>query len=102
MSDIDGSFRYSHIIRIIQGQSANILIAPNPVKDELTLKVPEGLNNNAHLQLTDATGKIILVQKINQAEFTVTRKKNWAAGTYMARIIDKNGNTLHSQKLLFW
>ena len=102
MMDSDGSFRYSHIIRIIQGQSSNILIAPNPVKDELTVKVPAGFNNNTHLQLTDATGKTILVQRIIQAEFTVKRKKNWAAGTYMARIIDKNGNTLHSQKLLFW
>lgn len=101
MSDIDGSFRYSHIIRIIQDKSPAILISPNPVKDEFTVNLPGGFINNARLQLTDATGKTILIQRVSRAAFTVARQKNWAAGTYMARIVDKNGNTLHSRKLLF-
>ena len=102
ITDADGSFRYSNIIRIIQDNALYISITPNPVTDEILVKVPPGFMNSTNFQLTDAAGKTILHKRITQSGFTVARQKSWAAGTYLASIKDKNGHLLHRQKLLFW
>ncbi len=102
ITDADGSFRFSNIIRIIQDNALYISITPNPVTDEILVKVPPGFMNSTNFQLTDAAGKTILHKRITQSGFTVARQKSWAAGTYLASIKDKNGHLLHRQKLLFW
>jgi hypothetical protein len=66
MVDIDGSFKLSPVINILLREAfARAFIYPNPVTTGLQIKFAEPLFSNSTLQVTDASGRIVLKQSLN-------------------------------------
>jgi endonuclease I len=66
MVDIDGSFKLSSVIIIhLREAFARAFIYPNPVTTGLQIKFAEPLFSNSTLQVTDASGRIVLKQSLN-------------------------------------
>jgi hypothetical protein len=78
-------------------ETNNILIFPNPVKNELTLIV-ENLTPNTSYRIFDMSGKL---QKTNQivSETTQIQMQNFRSGTYILHIVCNN-QTIQSFKIL--
>lgn len=93
--DLDGKFTYSSIISLQNtGSKATIIIAPNPVQNEVSLF----FNGNAVkiIQLVNMNGNILLTEKINGAN-NIHRLNisNLTPGVYILRLQTENGVETH-------
>jgi hypothetical protein len=61
-------------------------VFPTPAKDELTVSISTLPPDDAHLEIVDVTGKIVVRQKMMVHEMTISLEY-MAAGTYVARIV---------------
>ena len=66
-------------------QNPFIKIYPNPTKDVL---IVEGFSVNAMASLFDATGKLLLTQKLSSKQINIG---HLLSGIYLIRITDKKG-----------
>jgi hypothetical protein len=64
MVDADAKFTYSKILAVRFDGNNSLQIFPNPAKDILHVQVT-GSNENALLQIIDATGRKVKEQKIS-------------------------------------
>jgi len=60
MLDKDGSAIYSKVVTVNTGGSMSFNIYPNPVRDNLSVKVEAIENENITLQVVDLQGKVVL------------------------------------------
>jgi len=92
MVDRDGKFTYSNIIAvIIDGKNISFQIFPNPARNILFVQV-NGENENATIQIIDATGKKLKEQKVTlngntSLSFDI---KNLPKGMYNLLLLKKN------------
>ena len=65
-----------------------IILAPNPSRDFVTLKLPEGTTGDVTFQITDLSGRSVFVEKINSlgAESHSIDVRSLANGTYLLGI----------------
>jgi len=71
--------------------SANIMITPNPVADNLKLTIEIQTNKTFYYELYDLNGKILLKEKIRSNE-TLIPLTEFKAGQYFLKIIDNSNN----------
>src|SRR5690606_654954 len=66
MVDVDGSFRYSNIVALYNGNQAFEMVglAPNPVKNLTSLKIASDKAVVMNLSITDIAGKKVSTQKV--------------------------------------
>lgn len=103
---VDGSYKYSKIIKIISSISTSnkyVEVLSNPVKDVLQLKILQtGLQNESTMiSIFDANGK--LVKKINSAlntQIIILNVKYLSKGNYAAKIENEKGQLLQSIKFV--
>ncbi len=74
MTDIDGSYSYSKVIKVYNGAgtSDKLLITPNPVVKEFTLATSFPENGPVSIRVTDVTGKIVKQVSDNVTRGNVT------------------------------
>ena len=72
-------------------------IYPNPVKDVLTIKLPQ--NENGSWTLINQLGQIVLEGKLEITE-TKINSQNLISGIYALHLKDKNNNTLNVSKII--
>lgn len=65
--DLDGTINYSKTITIDNNKTDNILVYPNPVKDELTINLSEPFRL-AQFQLYNTNGQLILTRKMEDQQ----------------------------------
>ena len=76
---------------------------PNPFKETLQVGITSENNTVAELELTDVTGRSVLVQKyklikgVNQV--SIYAPENLAAGTYLLQVINTADNSISTFKL---
>jgi hypothetical protein len=92
--DNDGKFTYSPVVKITYTSGNQQPIAyPNPVKNNLTLAIPNELFSNDKLQLMILDSRNSLVKKQNLSQATTQIQfDNLASGTYWLVLIDQKGN----------
>jgi hypothetical protein len=87
---------FSRVVEILpatgisQRDLPQISILPNPMFDESILTIKDYPFQNIMLQLTDVTGRIVLLKKLDSAT-TILSKKDISKGIYMYQLTDKNG-----------
>ncbi|MBK9480591.1 MAG: choice-of-anchor J domain-containing protein [Bacteroidetes bacterium] len=89
VSDNDNKLKYSNMVTLLNNaQSTQVEIYPNPAKTHFTLNT----NNftNVTLTLTDAMGKEVYTQKLDQSVTSVSLK-GIAAGVYQINLANANG-----------
>jgi hypothetical protein len=84
MVGADGSFTYSPVVKAFMSARGEVAITvvPNPVHDLLTVHVQDVAAGN--VQLTDASGRILIAGAVQQGTATLTTG-GLAAGTYFLR-----------------
>ena len=88
MRDASGKTEYSKVVNAtVQGKGFSVQAYPNPVSDELTIKVNGNQSGNAELLLTDMTGKVIKRMGMNGAIQTVNMN-GLASGIYLIKYVD--------------
>jgi len=96
MTDIDGSFSYSKIIKIFNGSGADerLLIMPNPVVKVFTLGASFPENGPVTINITDVTGRLIrqISDNVSKGYSTmeIYQAEKLTAGTYFIEVRQKD------------
>ncbi len=72
------------------------IIYPNPVKDQISIQLPDYKKSSLTVTLRDMTGKIIINEKINSSEkgvFILNISNRKASGTYILNVSGENLNS---------
>jgi hypothetical protein len=91
MIDIDGKALYSSVISAnisCSGQS-NLIVFPNPARDKIVIKSNGNINE---IILIAANGQIVNMQKANAAREVEMDIHDLAAGLYLLRVSNGDGN----------
>jgi uncharacterized repeat protein (TIGR03803 family) len=84
--DADGSFSYSRIVTANFGGSEELAVFPNPVADQLYIRMP-GNNQFRSIRIVDAAGKIVLQQALTGSAVSTINVSSLPKGWYMAQLI---------------
>lgn len=93
------AFYYTENLSVIENESSNINIYPNPVNEILTIKGLE--QNKVSIQIFDVSGKLVYHNKLNvnqnKIEIPVSHLEK---GIYFIKIFNQFGKFLHTEKIL--
>lgn len=94
MVDKDGRHSYSRVVAVKINQATDeLIIFPNPVTNVLRLQVPPLKNQEAIIEVGDATGKTVVTQTIRSGNYlrsTSIDISPLAKGVYMVILSDGN------------
>jgi hypothetical protein len=85
--------------------SEQVQVYPNPVSNnQFTILFSKLEAGNYTVELTDVTGKQVMIQKVNITGYEQTQNftlnRNTAKGIYMVKVTDLNNKSLYNQKLV--
>jgi len=82
-------------------KTSNIIVYPNPAKDNLTIFLDSASNGIYIVKLFDILGNIVFTKEINATESMITISlTNVKGGIYTCRIINADRETLYNGKLV--
>lgn len=100
--DTDDKFTYSPVVKInFAGGKSQPIAYPNPVKNNLTLSVPNEFLTieNYQIVLMDAKKSLVLKQNLTQTN-TQIKMENLAAGTYWLVLLDQHGKSIYTKTII--
>jgi hypothetical protein len=90
MKEANGSVSYSEIVKAyVKGGNFAVQAYPNPVSDELTVSVSGVQGNDAQVQVTDITGKVVKTVKMSGSQVRINMH-GLANGIYLIKYADNN------------
>jgi len=101
--DNDGRFEYSNVILLKNTAGRIVYLYPNPVTDHLSISLTGTPAGHYNFKVYDVSGKAILnsVYTINAVSQTVSLPfTRVAAGVYIIKITNENGETVSLQKVV--
>jgi hypothetical protein len=100
-SDQDGHFEYSNVVQVNFKESvSNFSVYPNPAKDKISIYTKGVIGQDIQIQLFQKNG-ILIQHKIMQSGNVQTMNiSDLSNGIYFIRILDANGNTVHTQSVI--
>ncbi len=86
--DFDGSYTYSDVRSVIFGSQSGLIIYPNPTHEMLMVEIPSGMDENAILEITNATGQVVrsLNNPQDNGKIISLNVKDLADGYYFLQI----------------
>lgn len=105
MIDIDGTFKYSNIVRL-QTEKKSIAVTkmyPNPLHDIFNIQFFAEKSTAVQVDVTDIAGKKILTKKVDVQSGITNYQLNLAAmsaGSYIISIKDNEGKMIEKQQLV--
>ena len=105
MTDKDGKFQYSSIVKIKTPKKALMIgkIFPNPTSGKVNIEIVSDSRKSLTTEVYDLLGKkvarfiISVEQGLNQKAISVN---NLATGTYVLQILDEAGIVVEKTKLI--
>ncbi len=76
-----------------------ILAYPNPVSQSLNIRFEKAVSMAAQVQMLDNTGRCVFVSQVPQDKMQIDCTR-FAAGVYTLRILDENGTTVDTRKVI--
>jgi len=104
MTDVDGKFAYSFIVRVFSGTktSAGITVSPNPFKDQFVFGAKFGLAGKVSFRFIDTKGAVVRIVEKNVSagynSFDLDKLGSLAAGVYVLEI--KQGSETRKIKVI--
>jgi len=101
--DIDGGVTYSKIINVIYNPGYLITLYPNPVKDQLNVRLEMPKPDEVTISISDLTGRVVhtVNQNINDRIKDVKiNTASLAAQMYFVQITNRKGEVLLKQKFV--
>lgn len=102
MLDMDGSFRFSPILRMATGTGdAEWSVQPNPVQVRLMLQASHSEHKVQSVRLINSHGQTLYTGQVPQGQtrFDIDRKNSWPAGMYWVELLDRSGTALKRLKV---
>lgn len=93
LTDTDGRFTYSNIIKISATPAHLLSIFPNPASDRFVVR---GIPDNGLIKISDLRGKLVKTQFVSPD--TIVYTGGFSKGIYIVQYI--NGNTVQSARLI--
>ena len=92
--ELDGTFSYSDIKKVIFNKTGSISIYPNPTKDIVNINFTGmGLNKTASVRIIGTDGRVLLERTIPRAGANESIDiRHLAAGSYIIRVETEEGN----------
>jgi len=102
--DRDGNIVYSNVINIVYNPGRiNLIVFPNPVKDQLKIRMASPVNSKYEITITDVAGKVISRQPITagpaSSDLSIDLSTK-AAQVYMLTIRNSNKEIITVQKIV--
>jgi trimeric autotransporter adhesin len=101
--DIDGSITYSKIINVVYNPGYMITLYPNPVKDQLTVRIELPKSDEITIAITDITGRIVYTSNEVMDGLTKDVRINTASlapQMYIIQISNRKNEILLRQKFV--
>lgn len=95
--DLDNSFRYSTIERVLMGDNMIFSLNPNPAAGYTDIFINRGFAG-ASMQVLDMNGRMVLQQKLNASGSVRLNLNGWKAGVYALRL--SNGTETQTLRLV--
>ena len=99
-----GQTTYSSVIHVVVKPGLWLVtVYPNPVKEELNVRVKIFGAENITMRVTDISGRVIFDRKITPDEITTDIKINsaaWSPGFYLLKLVDGHKEILATQKII--
>ena len=102
--DVNGKETYSAVVNVVYSPKAEIVqLYPNPVKDELTVRLKLGAVDKVSIQTWDLAGRLVQQQDVNGTtsvrEYKVDASK-LAANIYVVKIVNSQNEVISVQKFV--
>ncbi len=69
MTDLDDTYQYSKVIKLINEKlDYSVVLAPNPAKDQISIRLSRALETPSQFTVLDMTGKVVLKKTIGRDE----------------------------------
>ncbi|MCC7400714.1 MAG: T9SS type A sorting domain-containing protein [Chitinophagaceae bacterium] len=94
MVDIDGSFKYSSVLKINLDGALKFDVFPNPANSSITVS---GISENQIVKLLSSDGKLLLQKRVSGESMTMDISK-YSPGLYILQYFD--GTSLQSRKII--
>ncbi len=89
--DKDGKYSYSDVFTIHIPLNTKFVIYPNPVSENLFIKLNNNSSNSYQMQITDVVGKLLLNKKVQSNNGIINENISTISnGTYFVRLIINN------------
>ena len=89
--DRDGKFSYSDVFSIHLPLNTKFTVYPNPVQNNITLRLSENTNATLPLQITDLTGSVVLTKSVVATNGLINvNASSLSNGTYFIQLTIKN------------
>ncbi|RYZ00616.1 MAG: T9SS type A sorting domain-containing protein [Chitinophagaceae bacterium] len=101
--DRNGRITFSNVVLINVARQLELRVFPNPVADKLQVRLSSGQGGTVHLALSNLQGSPVWsgVQALSATERLIeVPLTGRAAGTYLLRVSDTNGNILATQRVV--
>ena len=91
-TDLDGTVSYSPIEAVtFLGETAGLIVRPNPATDAFTVHIPARFGDNAHLQLSSITGRAVRTAPQATTAGMRFNTSRLARGVYLLRAVSVDG-----------
>ena len=101
--DFDGKYEFSKIIAISSKESSEIIIYPNPSKDNIFIdvnKITEGIYTIVYTSVLGSVSKEQIQITEGTNTYQMNKFVNLSAGIYFVQIIDENNEVIKTQKIV--
>jgi carboxypeptidase T len=103
-TDVNGKSSYSNIINIVYSPAVHFVqLYPNPVKDNLTVRIKLNTAEKVSIQINDLSGRIIRTIDVNASssirEFQIDTK-DLSSNLYILKVINSNNEVIDVQKFV--
>jgi hypothetical protein len=106
MIDKNGQFTYSNVVAIAFNEiiAGDIVVAPNPVQNDIHVRM-EGMEKGVYrLELLNTSGQVILTRSATISQFvqteTIGRNSSMATGIYWLNVYNSNNQKVKSLRVL--
>jgi hypothetical protein len=98
--DKDGKYSYSKIINIVLNKNIDVFLFPNPVDQNLNIRLTGQETHPVLVQILDLTGKIIHSEKriISQNSVLNIDVKHWKPQVYILKVTNSRNEIVTTQK----
>ncbi len=100
---VDGSIKYSRVINIENNRKIELMLYPNPVKDELNIRILSVSEDISAYYITDISGQRILTKSFgsnNTGEIITISTLSLASQLYILRLVNSRQEVIYIQKFI--
>lgn len=100
-TDFDGAVTYSPVeVVTFTGKLIGLLVAPNPVSDVFTVRIPARFGEGAQLELIDITGRAVRLNPNQNGNDVRFNAGQLARGVYLLRALSKDGKVAETVRVV--